>query len=207
MQLLRDYHTASVWLFWLNSWIHMNPSCISIWTPPLLLLPSAPSRPSWMCHICVCLVVFSLFLQKCVLTVRRKHYPKKAQPACFSNNEALKKRISAYFCWCGLKKIKNSNVFQKFYSKVVCLCVVDFSVYCCGQVTTAKCHRNLNLFQIDDDDQAFFIFFFVVNLHILSILLWSLRYCQLISISEKKKVLLHSLWIQKWCNTYVSRWQ
>lgn len=34
MQLLQDYHTASVWLFWLNSWIYMNPSCISIWKPP-----------------------------------------------------------------------------------------------------------------------------------------------------------------------------
>lgn len=34
MQLLQDYHTASVWLFWLNSWIYMNPSCISIWNSP-----------------------------------------------------------------------------------------------------------------------------------------------------------------------------
>lgn len=43
MQLLQDYHTASVWLFWLNSWIYMNPSRISIWnsrrlSPPRLRL-------------------------------------------------------------------------------------------------------------------------------------------------------------------------
>lgn len=53
MQLLPDYHTASVWLFWLNSWIHMNPSCISIW---------APSPPGWAHLLSVGLVAHSLFL-------------------------------------------------------------------------------------------------------------------------------------------------
>lgn len=56
MQLLQDYHTASVWLFWLNSWIYMNPSCISIWKPPVL----AP-------HIHVWLLAFSLFPQSVFL--------------------------------------------------------------------------------------------------------------------------------------------
>lgn len=66
MQLLRDYHTASVWLFWLNSWIYMNPSCISIWNPPHLSPP----------HLCLAGGIFFVS-SKCVLTGRLKRYPGK----------------------------------------------------------------------------------------------------------------------------------
>lgn len=38
MQLLEDYHTASVWLFSLNSWIYMNPLYVSIWKTSHLCL-------------------------------------------------------------------------------------------------------------------------------------------------------------------------
>lgn len=61
MQLLQDYHTASVWLFWLNSWIYMNPSCISIWTH------HPPTYTHTHTHIHVWLVAFSLFLQSMFL--------------------------------------------------------------------------------------------------------------------------------------------
>lgn len=64
MQLLQDYHTASVWLFWLNSWIYMNPSCISIWKPP---------------HLCLAGGIFFVS-SKCVLTGRLKCYLEKPSP-------------------------------------------------------------------------------------------------------------------------------
>lgn len=91
MQLLQDYHTASVWLFWLNSWIYMNPSCISIWNPSRL---SGAHR---------CLAGGTFFVSsKCAHRGRLKCCPEKNPHHNSKKHETSK--IPEYFYLCFRKK-------------------------------------------------------------------------------------------------------